>query len=160
TQPNADNYYAAIDPDEFPAPLGFTVSSADGTNVTGSGFQSFFQAGDIIKIPALGQQRTIQRVTSDINLVVWAPFTPFSNQAYIRKGVKTTFSAWQAANGFSVPWSPGNPDTAEAIYFNDGDLGFGRWMNMRHNANGTAYYVSDYKDVDKAIFAKTVGDPT
>ncbi len=67
---------------------------------------------------------------------------------------KPTLERWLATNGF------GSGPVTEAIYFNNGDLGFGRWMGMATNANGDiAYYVSNYKSADAAIAAKRSGSP-
>jgi hypothetical protein len=57
-------------------------------------------------------------------------------------GNRETFPLWLMANGF-----PDNSD-AHAIYFNNGDLKFGRDMHCRvTNAGTTACYVSNYGDV-------------
>ncbi len=83
----------------------------------------------------------------------FGPGTPEYAEAYYKAidpaNAKTTFADWKAANGFNPA-----PD-AEAIYFNNGDLGFGRWMGMKTNANGDiAYYVSNYGSADAAITAR------
>ncbi len=62
---------------------------------------------------------------------------------------KTTFADWKKANHFD------EGGVVEAIYFNNGDLGFGRWMGMKIATNGdVAYYVSNYETPDKAIDAR------
>jgi hypothetical protein len=59
-------------------------------------------------------------------------------------GSKFTFSGWQAANGF-----PGTD--SHAIYFNNGDLKFGRDMHCRVTSAGTtACYVSNYGNVGES----------
>lgn len=54
---------------------------------------------------------------------------------------KTTLNAWKTANGFDAGFD------ALAIYVNDADLGFGRRMFTRKNADGSiASYVENYGD--------------
>ncbi len=85
--------------------------------------------------------------------------------AYYKKidpqGSKLTFENWLTANGYNSSSGANafNSD-AEAIYFNNGDLGFGRWMGMKTNVNGDiAYFVSNYKTPDDAITARNTGKP-
>jgi hypothetical protein len=58
---------------------------------------------------------------------------------------RDTLDKWKAANGFGA-------DDASAIYFNAGDLGFGRSMHMKQVGGNVAYYVSNYDTVDAAVF--------
>jgi hypothetical protein len=65
---------------------------------------------------------------------------------------KLTFAAWKTANGFD------EGGVVEAIYFNNGDLGFGRWMGMKERTNGDiSYFVSNYGSPDAAIHARSGG---
>jgi hypothetical protein len=59
-------------------------------------------------------------------------------------GTKATFALWKTANGFT-----GSNDDASAIYYNNGDLMFGRSMHCRKtNPNGAiACYVSNFGKV-------------
>ena len=67
---------------------------------------------------------------------------------------KGTLAAWKTANGFN------QGQVSEAIYFNEGDLGFGRWMFMKKQNNGdVAYYVSNYRTADAAVYARAQGHP-
>ena len=65
-------------------------------------------------------------------------------------GEKTTLSDWKAANGFDADGA-----NAVAAYFNEADLGFGREMYMRHDAQHIAYYVTNYRTANEAA----TGDP-
>src|SRR5271168_82310 len=70
-----------------------------------------------------------------------------------RASSKLTFDAWKTANGFTTGTNVGAD--AEAIYFNNGDLGFGRWMGMKAKPNGDiAYFVSNYGSPDAAIASR------
>ena len=70
-------------------------------------------------------------------------------QAYYRAidpaGEKTTLAAWQAATGLDAA------QDARAVYFNAGDLRFGRRMTMRRTATGIAYAVQNYGTVEDAV---------
>ncbi len=57
---------------------------------------------------------------------------------------KTTFPDWQVANGFHLG------DDVNAIYFNNGDLGFGRNMHMKETPQGLAFYVVNHPSVEEA----------
>jgi hypothetical protein len=66
-------------------------------------------------------------------------------------GPKDTFGKWLAANGFLNVNQALIPD-ASAFFFNAGDLGFGREMNLKQqNANNFAFFVTNYKDADAAV---------
>ncbi|XXF78229.1 carboxypeptidase regulatory-like domain-containing protein [Myxococcaceae bacterium GXIMD 01537] len=68
---------------------------------------------------------------------------------------RNTLAAWKTTNGF------GAGEDANAVYFNHGDLGFGRWMHMKKKANGdVAYYVSNYANENKAGLAKRANLPS
>jgi hypothetical protein len=159
SDPTAALYYSRIDPSVVQGPQGTTVDcygNPDPLEVIGTGtsFTTFFVPGDIIDCGTAptDEVRTVVSVTSDTRLRVSSAFTVSSLRgvSYAQMGSKTTFAHWKTANGFDG--HPGGDNEAEAIYFNDGDLGFGRWMNMRRNPNGfVAYYVSNFKDADKAI---------
>lgn len=60
---------------------------------------------------------------------------------------RTTLANWKTVNGFGA-------DDASAVYFNNGDLGFGRSMHMKKRIVGPdtfiAYYVSNYPNVEAA----------
>lgn len=61
---------------------------------------------------------------------------------------KTTLDDWLAANGFN------QGHDARAVYRNAADLGFGRVMTMRTNADGSvASYVENYPTLEAAIDA-------
>lgn len=57
---------------------------------------------------------------------------------------KTTLAAWKTANGFNAG------DDASAVYFNAGDLGFGRSMHMKKTGSDISYYVTNYPTVEEA----------
>ncbi|MFM1769503.1 MAG: hypothetical protein RJA22_2032 [Verrucomicrobiota bacterium] len=64
-------------------------------------------------------------------------------------GARTTLAGWKAANGFNTGAE------ASAVYFNAGDLGFGRSMHMKRkvgadSAMDVAFYVSNHDTVDHA----------
>jgi len=64
-------------------------------------------------------------------------------------GTRDTLNKWKTANGFSINGSPVSLE-AKAIYFNNGDLKFGRDMHCRvTNAvtHATACYVSNFGQV-------------
>ncbi len=61
-----------------------------------------------------------------------------AGQYYAAIGAPATFNAWKSAYGF-----PGAGDVT-AIYYNAGDLGFGREMHCRKNGSGTTYTVACY----------------
>ena len=67
---------------------------------------------------------------------------------------RSTLDAWKKVNGFDTG------DDASAVYFNNGDLGFGRSMHMKKRVVGgqtfTAYYVSNYKTVEAARIDRDV----
>jgi hypothetical protein len=147
-QVSADSYYAAIDATSV---AGSGTISSVGTTVTGVGtnFRTFFVPGDIIRAPAVtGQPRTIESITDDTHLVthsvatVTPPGIP-AGTGYERVGVKTTLARFKAANNFAA-------DEASAVYFNAGDLGFGRSMHMWTNGADISYYVSNYPNVEAA----------
>jgi hypothetical protein len=105
--------------------------------------------GDIIRAPAgAGQPRTIESITDDTHLTthsvatVTPPPIP-AGTGYERVGVKTTLNRFKAQNNFAA-------DEASAVYFNAGDLGFGRNMHMWTNGANIAYYVSNYPNVEAA----------
>jgi hypothetical protein len=156
TSEDADAYYATIDP-RAEVGLGTLLKSEvtpnDVAQVTGVGtnFGTFFNrdGGDIIR--AAGQVRTIIRIESDTILRINSPFNPpiVANTQYEKVGEKTTFLRWKAKNGFPEQGNEG--EDASAIYFNAGDLGFGRSMHMKRlSAANIAYYVSNYPTVDDA----------
>jgi hypothetical protein len=58
---------------------------------------------------------------------------------------RDTLNKWKSANGFGT-------DDASAIYFNAGDLGFGRFMHMKQVGGNIAYYVSNYDTADGAVY--------
>jgi hypothetical protein len=62
-------------------------------------------------------------------------------------GERTTLADWLRTNG--VDGAGG--ESAEAIYFNDRDLGFGRHMHMWRTSERTIYWVDNYRTVDDAI---------
>ena len=65
---------------------------------------------------------------------------------------KTTLDDWKSANGFDQ----GND--ARAIYRNSADLGFGRVMHIRANADGSvAAFVENYESLELAIDAEESG---
>jgi mono/diheme cytochrome c family protein len=57
---------------------------------------------------------------------------------------KTTLDTWKTANGFN------SGDEASAVYFNAGDLGFGRGMHLKTTGGNVAYYVTNYPTVEEA----------
>ena len=61
---------------------------------------------------------------------------------------RSTLAAWKTLNGFDTG------DDASAVFFNNGDLGFGRSMHMKRRVVGSdtyiAYYVSNYPNVEAA----------
>ena len=62
--------------------------------------------------------------------------------------LKTTFSDWKLANGFGS----GGAADVPAVYLNNADLGFGRRMYVKANADGTvASYVENYPSLNDAI---------
>ncbi len=66
---------------------------------------------------------------------------------------KTTLADWKSANGFN------NGFDARAVYRNAADLGFGRGMFMRTNANGdVAAYVENYPTLADAVAAVKAGN--
>jgi hypothetical protein len=67
-------------------------------------------------------------------------------------GQKTTLAAWKTVNGFD------NGFAARAVYRNAADLGFGRAMFMRTNANGVAAYVENYPTLADAVAAVKAGN--
>lgn len=70
-------------------------------------------------------------------------------------GPKATLNAWKTVNGFNLNGTPASGE-ASAIYFNNGDLKFGRDMHCRVNAsNVLACYVSNFGTVgtDDAVSA-------
>ena len=70
-------------------------------------------------------------------------------QAIDPTGSKSTLTLWKQANGFAA--NDDSQDDASASYFNAGDLGLGRSMHMKVNANSdVAYYVSNYPTVEDA----------
>ncbi|MBI3802599.1 MAG: hypothetical protein HY282_02420 [Nitrospirae bacterium] len=70
-------------------------------------------------------------------------------QAIDPTGSKKTLKLWKSVNGFNP--NDDTLDDAKAVYFNGGDLGFGRSMHMKKKPNGDiAYYVSNYPTVEDA----------
>ncbi len=62
---------------------------------------------------------------------------------------RATLSAWKQLNGFGPD---DTQDDASAVYFNAGDLQFGRSMHQKVQPNGDiAYYVSNYPTVEDAV---------
>jgi len=61
-----------------------------------------------------------------------------AGEYYSAISAPATFDAWKAAYGFT-----GSNDV-KAIYYNAGDLGFGREMHCRKNGSGSAYTVACY----------------
>lgn len=59
---------------------------------------------------------------------------------------RTTLEDWLRVNG-----AGGAGESAEAIYFNDRDLGFGRHMHMWRDTERTIYWVDNYRSVEDAI---------
>ena len=113
---------------------------------TGQNFTTFFVPGDIIR--AGGQVRTIQAVTDDTHLTTFSapgvvPQSIPPGTSYEKVGVKTTLDRFKAQNGFVA-------DEASAVFFNAGDLGFGRSMHMWRSGATVAYYVSNYPNVEAA----------
>src|SRR5439155_13745892 len=144
----ADAYYAAIDPATATG-AGTVLSSGATVTGVGTSFTSFFVPGDIIRAPAgTGQPRTIESIIDDTHLVTHSaaavtppPIAP--GTGYERVGVKTTLDRFRTQNNFTA-------DEASAVYFNAGDLGFGRGMHMWTNGADIAYYVSNYPNVEAA----------
>jgi len=147
-QVSADAYYAAIDPATATG-AGTVLSSGATVTGVGTSFTSFFVPGDIIRAPAgTGQPRTIESIIDDTHLVTHSaaavtppPIAP--GTGYERVGVKTTLDRFRTQNNFTA-------DEASAVYFNAGDLGFGRGMHMWTNGADIAYYVSNYPNVEAA----------
>ena len=75
-----------------------------------------------------------------------------AQQYYIAISAPATFDAWKTAYGFS-----GSNDV-EAIYYNAGDLGFGREMHCRKNGSGSNYTVACYV-VNHGLGAATPVEP-
>ena len=149
-QVSADKYYEVIDPT---AVNGAGTVSGTGDTITGTGtsFLAFFVPGDMIR--AGGQARTIASVTDDTHLKTFtaAGVTPSpiaAGSSYERVGVKTTLARFKSVNGFHE----NDPDdsSASAVYFNAGDLGFGRSMHMWQAGGNIFYYVSNYFNVEAA----------
>jgi hypothetical protein len=69
----------------------------------------------------------------------------YANAYYAAIQAEPTLAAWKTRNGFDLG------DDADAYYFNAGDLEFGRSMHMKESADSIAYYVTNYKDADKAL---------
>jgi subtilisin-like proprotein convertase family protein len=67
-------------------------------------------------------------------------------QAIDPLNAKTTLQAWKSANNFG---QSGGIERS-AAYFNEADLGFGREMHMRADANGIFFYVTNYETVNEA----------
>ncbi|MGO8795707.1 MAG: hypothetical protein ACLQLC_12865 [Candidatus Sulfotelmatobacter sp.] len=71
-------------------------------------------------------------------------------------GNRATFTAWLSANGFVS-----GATESQAIYFNNGDLKFGRNMNCRVTNTSTGYtacYVSNYGNVGENDSAQALVD--
>lgn len=85
--------------------------------------------------------------------------TPASANAYYNAigattPARNTLAAWKTTNGF------GAGEDANAVYFNHGDLGFGRWMHMKKQPSGAvAYYVSNYASANTVGLAKWMNNP-
>lgn len=58
---------------------------------------------------------------------------------------KDTFAKWKTANGFDA-----NVATT-AVYFNGGDLAFGRLMSMVTSGTNVAYFVTNFKSTTEAV---------
>lgn len=67
---------------------------------------------------------------------------------------RSTLEAWKRVNGFD------SGDDASAVYFNNGDLGFGRGMHMKRRVvdgqTYIAYYVSNYPNVEAARLGRNL----
>ncbi|MGA2247472.1 MAG: hypothetical protein ABSH48_20985, partial [Verrucomicrobiota bacterium] len=85
-------------------------------------------------------------------LQYYAAIGAITNPAKI-SGPKDTFGKWLATNGF-LNVNNNLVPTASAVYFNAGDLGFGREMNLKTNGDEFAFYVTNYKDADVAASKK------
>jgi hypothetical protein len=149
-QVTADKYYEVIDP---AAVAGAGTVTGAGAAITGAGtaFLTFFVPGDMIR--AAGEARTIASITDDTHLTTFsaAGVTPPpipAGSAYERVGEKTTLAKFKTVNGFHE----NDPDdsSASAVYFNAGDLGFGRSMHMWTSGGHIFYYVSNYANVEAA----------
>jgi hypothetical protein len=69
----------------------------------------------------------------------------YADTYYAEIQADATLTAWKNRNEFG-------PDDATAYYFNAGDLEFGRSMHMKKRTDGgIAYYVTNFKDADKAL---------
>jgi hypothetical protein len=146
TAAEADAYYAAIDPVTVNGAGTIRTFIANLILGTGTGF-GIVQPGHLIR--AGGQTRLVTNVLSGTLLVTESPFSPPlpPGTPWQRVGVKQNLNAWKAANGFGA-------DENSAVYFNAGDLGFGRKMHMRRNGTNVAYYVSNYQTANQAAIAK------
>ncbi len=68
------------------------------------------------------------------------------------QATKTTLDLWKSANGFDLGAD------ASAVYRNAADLGFGRIMYIRTNADGSAAsYVENYATLEEAVVAVESG---
>lgn len=151
TAAEADAYYAAIDPVTVNGAGTIRTFIANLILGTGTGF-GIVQPGHLIR--ANGQTRLVTNVLSATALVTESPFSPPlpPGTLWQRVGVKPNLNAWKAANGFGA-------DENSAVYFNAGDLGFGRKMHMRRNGTNVAYYVSNYRTANQAAIAKLLNIP-
>jgi hypothetical protein len=87
---------------------------------------------------------------STVPIFLVNPSTVDNSAAYrkatdaMQGGTRETLPKWKAQNGFSTDGTP-VPNEAKAIYFNNGDLKFGRDMHCRITSTGTtACYVSNF----------------
>ena len=155
---DADKYYEKIDGGAVNA--AGTVSSA-GTAVTGAGTSfTTYNPGHLIR--AANQVRLIALINSDTSITTETAFNPAlpAKTTFEIVGDKPTLADWKRLNGF------GGGEDNQAVYFNGGDLGLGRWMHMKKSGNNIAYYVSNYGippdrgSVDLASFARQRNDPS
>jgi len=87
--------------------------------------------------------RTIGKSSDDEARAYYAAVDPTS--------LRTTLAAWKQLNGFA---DDDSQDDAKAVYFNAGELEFGRRMHMKVKPSGDiAYYVSNYPHVEDAVRA-------
>ncbi|MFK7794758.1 MAG: hypothetical protein AB8B89_05365 [Gammaproteobacteria bacterium] len=69
------------------------------------------------------------------------------------QGLKQSLQSWMSSNGFD------QGSDARTVYRNAADLGFGRVMSMRTNADGSsAAFVENYLTLDEAVTAVVTGD--
>jgi cytochrome c5 len=99
------------------------------------------------RIEPVRAERQVQQVSCYPidRLWVTTPFDPpiDSWSSYERVGEKTTFDRWKTVNGFTAS------NTVTAVYFNSGDLGFGRRM-IATTSGTAAFSVTNYVGADAA----------